>query len=202
MPAKKRALSLYIKTFALSLPCGSPPSIDPLQFIHSCLFLFIMQNPDLLHGGIGSRSTCCHCLTLHGFGLAVAEAPVWSCFTLNIYALMPAALTHFPCTAECSARRGRFNVAGYELWVKGLLCWIFATRNTRKRHAHLNVFFLSSSSCLSPSLKKNPLITPGTKLSSVQRRNAQKCHRGFRLRQEQELQTTVAYFRFNMAKRE
>lgn len=120
-----RYCQVYSSPASQTLPCPCPkslPSIDPLHRICPCLFPFDMQNPDLHHGGTESRTASRHCSTPPGISVAVAMAPVWSCFTLNIYALMPAALTHFPRTAECSARRSRrFYVASYELWVKGLL---------------------------------------------------------------------------------
>lgn len=46
-------------------------------------------------------TTCCHCLTLLGINVIVTEASVWSCFILNIHAIMPAALTHFTNSWVC-----------------------------------------------------------------------------------------------------
>lgn len=187
------------------LPCPCPkslPVIDPLRSIRPRLFFFDVRIPDQLRGGTGSSSTCRHCFTPPGIGaVAVAETPVWSCFTLNIYALMPAALTHFPHTAECSARhRLCLCVASYEWWVKGLLpldvhqAEYHKLTPVTKCILFLLVFFFLK--------KRNPPTTLGKRLSCVERRSAQKCHRGFRLRLKRELQTTVTYFRFNTTKRE
>lgn len=117
---------------------------------------------------------------------------------------MPAALTHFPRTAECSARRHRrrrFYVVSYELWVKGLLLLDIHQPEYHKVTCVSKCILLLLVFFLKKKERKAP-ITLRKRLASVQRRNAQKCHHRFRLRLERELHTTVTYFRINMAKKE
>lgn len=94
------------------------------------------------------------------------KAPVWSCFTLNIYALMPAALTHFLHTAECSARCRRFYVASYELWVKGLLLLdIHQPEYHKMTRVSKCILLLLVFFCLQKERTTHPLKEKGSRLS-------------------------------------
>lgn len=115
------------------------PYLNPsLLYSTSFCFLSLAVQAQLLRsssGGSRSCTACCHCLTLLGINKVVTEASVWSCFILNIHAIMPAALTHFAnswvCPALCHL---------WELWVKGRSTVKFnswSTRNDLRRFWHI-----------------------------------------------------------------